>query len=33
MSTAKFLDVPFIQEVVACKRSVERYIPTNKCSN
>ena len=27
MSTAKFLDVPFIQEVVACKRSVERYIP------
>ena len=27
MSTAKFLDVPFIQEVVACKRAVERYIP------
>ena len=27
MSTARFLDVPFIQEVVACKRAVERYIP------
>ena len=27
MSTAKFLDLPFIQEVVACKRSVEKYIP------
>ena len=27
MSTAKFLDVPFIQEVVSCKRAVERYIP------
>ena len=27
MSTAQFLDVPFIQEVVACKRAVERYIP------
>ena len=27
MSTAKFLDVPFIQEVVACKRAVEKYIP------
>ena len=27
MSTATFLDVPFIQEVVSCKRSVEKYIP------
>ena len=27
MSTARFLDVPFIQEVVACKRAVEKYIP------
>ena len=27
MSTANFLDVPFIQEVVACKRAVEKYIP------
>ena len=27
MSTAKFLDLPFIQEVVACKKSVETYIP------
>ena len=27
MSTAQFLDVPFIQEVVACKRAVEKYIP------
>ena len=27
MSSAKFLDVPFIQEVVACKRAVEKYIP------
>ena len=27
MSAAKFLDVPFIQEVVACKRAVEKYIP------
>jgi len=27
MSAAKFLDLPFIQEVVACKRSVEKYIP------
>ena len=27
MSAATFLDVPFIQEVVACKRSVEKYIP------
>ena len=27
MSAAKFLDVRFIQEVIACKRSVEKYIP------
>lgn len=27
MSTAKFLDLPFIQEVVSCKRAVEKYIP------
>ena len=27
MSAANFLNVPFIQEVVACKRSVEKYIP------
>ena len=27
MSAASFLDIPFIQEVVACKRSVEKYIP------
>lgn len=27
MSVANFLDVPFIQEVVACKRAVEKYIP------
>ncbi len=27
MSAAKFLDVPFIQEVVSCKRAVEKYIP------
>ncbi|MCF0104420.1 MAG: 2-hydroxyacyl-CoA dehydratase, partial [Eggerthellaceae bacterium] len=27
ISAAKFLDLPFIQEVVACKRSVEKYIP------
>ena len=27
MSAAKFLDLPFIQEVVSCKRSVEKYIP------
>ena len=26
MSASKFLDLPFIQEVVACKRSVEKYI-------
>ena len=27
MSAAKFLDLNFIQEVVACKRAVEKYIP------
>lgn len=27
MSTAKFLGVEFIQEVVSCKRAVENYIP------
>ena len=27
MSAATFLNVPFIQEVVACKRAVEKYIP------
>ena len=27
MSAAQFLDVPFIQEVVSCKRAVEKYIP------
>ena len=27
MSAAKFLNVNFIQEVVSCKRSVEKYIP------
>ena len=27
MSAAEFLGVPFIQEVVACKRAVEKYIP------
>ena len=27
MSAATFLDVPFIQEVVSCKRAVEKYIP------
>ncbi len=27
MSTANFLDLSFIQEVVACKRAVEKYIP------
>ncbi len=27
MSAAKFLDLPFIQEVVSCKRAVEKYIP------
>ena len=27
MSCATFLDLPFIQEVVSCKRAVEKYIP------
>ncbi len=27
MSCANFLELPFIQEVVACKRAVEKYIP------
>ena len=27
MSTAKFLGFSFIQEVVSCKRAVEKYIP------
>ncbi len=27
LSVSKFLDLPFIQEVIACKRSVEKYIP------
>ncbi len=27
MSAAKFLDFPFIQEVISCKRAVEKYIP------
>ena len=27
ISAAKFLDLPFIQEVVSCKRAVEKYIP------
>ena len=27
MSAATFLDVPFIQEVISCKRAVEKYIP------
>ena len=27
MSAASFLSVPFIQEVVSCKRAVEKYIP------
>ena len=27
MSASKFLDLPFIQEVISCKRSVEKYIP------
>lgn len=27
MSAAKFLGVSFIQEVVSCKRAVEKYIP------
>lgn len=27
MSAANFLDLPFIQEVISCKRAVEKYIP------
>ena len=27
MSAAQFLNLPFIQEVVSCKRAVEKYIP------
>ena len=27
MSASKFLNLPFIQEVVSCKRAVEKYIP------
>ena len=27
MSASKFLELPFIQEVVSCKRAVEKYIP------
>ena len=27
MSAASFINVPFVQEVVACKRAVEKYIP------
>lgn len=27
MSAATFLGLPFIQEVVSCKRAVEKYIP------
>ena len=27
MSASKFLGVEFIQEVVSCKRAVEKYIP------
>ncbi len=27
LSTSKFLELPFIQEVVSCKRAVEKYIP------
>ena len=27
ISAASFLDLPFIQEVVSCKRAVEKYIP------
>ena len=27
MSVAKFLDLPFIQEVIACKRKKKKYIP------
>ena len=27
MSAAKFLNIPFIQEVISCKRAVEKYLP------
>lgn len=27
MSAAKFLGIPFIQEVISCKRAVEKYLP------
>ena len=27
MSAAKFLEIPFIQEVISCKRAVENYLP------
>ena len=27
MSASTFLGVPFIQEVISCKRAVEKYIP------
>ena len=27
LSVSEFLGMPFIQEVVSCKRSIERYIP------
>ena len=27
MSAAKFLEIPFIQEVISCKRAVEKYLP------
>ncbi len=27
MSAAKFLKIPFIQEVISCKRAVEKYLP------
>ena len=27
MSAANFLNIPFIQEVISCKRSVEKYLP------
>ena len=27
MSASQFLGIPFIQEVVSCKRAVEKYIP------
>ena len=27
MSAATFLNLPFIQEVISCKRAVEKYIP------